>query len=142
MKQLLLGAALVGIGTVIGAVSSYNTNATANAQFAPPSGQSGDALWHLPKFGVYATIVDVLDGPHKGRYQGAASLGDRPTFGDNDVPNLEVFLFDFKGDLYGATLSTALVAFLRPELAFDGMESLIIAMKEDCENAREILNAL
>ena len=97
---------------------------------------------HLPKFGVYATIVDVLDGPHKGRYQGAASLGDRPTFGDNDVPNLEVFLFDFKGDLYGATLSTALVAFLRPELAFDGMESLIIAMKEDCENARKILNAL
>ena len=35
MKQLLLGAALVGIGTVIGAVSSNNTNATANAQFAP-----------------------------------------------------------------------------------------------------------
>mgnify|MGYP000002558088 CR=1 FL=1 len=52
MKQLLLGAALVDVGTVIGAVSSYNTNATANAQFAPPSGQSGDALWHLPKFGV------------------------------------------------------------------------------------------
>ena len=45
MKQLLLGAALVGIGTVIGALSSDNTNGTANAQFAPPSGQSGDALW-------------------------------------------------------------------------------------------------
>ena len=28
MKQLLLGAALVGVGTVIGALSSDNTNGT------------------------------------------------------------------------------------------------------------------
>ena len=51
MKQLLLGAALVGTGIIIGALSSNTTNGTANAQFAPPSGQSGDALWHLPRFG-------------------------------------------------------------------------------------------
>jgi hypothetical protein len=44
MKQLLLGAALVGIGTITGAVSSDNNNGIANAQFSPPSGQSGDAL--------------------------------------------------------------------------------------------------
>ena len=44
MKQILLGAALVSMGTVIGAVSSDNTNGTVNAQFAPPSVQSGDAL--------------------------------------------------------------------------------------------------
>jgi hypothetical protein len=37
MKQFVLGAALVGIGTFIGAVSSDNTNGTANAQFAPPA---------------------------------------------------------------------------------------------------------
>ena len=43
MKQLIFCAALVGIGTVIGALSSDNTNGTANAQFAPPSVQSGDA---------------------------------------------------------------------------------------------------
>ena len=54
MKQLLLGAALVGTGIIIGALSSNTTNGTANAQFAPPSGQSGDALWHLPKFGEQA----------------------------------------------------------------------------------------
>ena len=39
MKQLLFGVALVGVGTVIGALSPDNTNGTANAQFAPPSGQ-------------------------------------------------------------------------------------------------------
>lgn len=97
---------------------------------------------HLPKFGVYAVLVDVLDGPFAGRYHGAASLGDRPTFADNDIPNLEVFLFDFDGDLYGATLSTALVEYLRPELKFDGMDSLIKAMQDDCDNAREILSRL
>ena len=88
---------------------------------------------HLPKYGVYAVVVDVLDGPHKGSYHGAASLGDRPTFADNDIPNLEVFLFDFSGDIYGATLSTALVEYLRPELKFDGMDSLIVAMNADCD---------
>ena len=97
---------------------------------------------HLPKYGVYAVVVDVLDGPHKGSYHGAASLGDRPTFADNDIPNLEVFLFDFSGDLYGATLSTALVEYLRPELKFDGMDSLIVAMNADCDTAREILCAI
>lgn len=95
---------------------------------------------HLPKFGVYAVMVDVLDGPHTGSYQGAASLGERPTFADNDIPNLEVFLFDFKGDLYDATLSTALVEYLRPELKFEGLDALITAMQKDCEKIRVILN--
>ena len=51
---------------------------------------------HPPRFGVYAVLVDVLDGPHTGRYQGVASMGVRPMFGVNS-PNLETFLFDFKG---------------------------------------------
>ncbi len=72
----------------------------------------------LPKFGVYAVEVDVLDGPQAGRYDGAASLGVRPTFGVN-APNLEIYLFDFSADLYGRELSVALVSFLRGEERFD-----------------------
>ncbi len=56
---------------------------------------------HLPRFGVYAVLVDVLTGPQQGRYRGAASLGIRPTFGGGS-PNLEVHLLDFNADLYGA----------------------------------------
>jgi riboflavin kinase/FMN adenylyltransferase len=93
---------------------------------------------HLPRFGVYAVLVDVLDGPHRGRYQGAASIGVRPTFGIS-APNLEVFLLDFDGDLYGAELSVALVAFLRPELRFDGVEPLIAQMQADVEETRAVL---
>ena len=53
----------------------------------------------------------------------AATLGVRPTFDDNTAANLEVFLFDFKGDLYGETLSVALVDFLRGEEKFDGLNA-------------------
>lgn len=84
---------------------------------------------HLPRFGVYAVKVDVLTGPHAGSYMGASSLGVRPMF-DGEVPNIETYLFDFKGDLYGHHLSIALVDFLRPELKFDGL-ALITQMTPD-----------
>ena len=93
---------------------------------------------HPPKFGVYAVKADVLNGPHAGSYTGAASIGVRPMFGEN-VPNCETFIFDFKGDLYGAEISVALVDFLRPELKFDSLEALITQMDADCAKAREIL---
>lgn len=96
---------------------------------------------HLPAFGVYAVLVDVQDGPHRGSYLGAASLGVRPQFG-GEVPNLETYLFDFSGDLYGATLSIGLVSFLRPEATFDSLEAFVAQMDEDCARARRILDAL
>ncbi|EBA15804.1 riboflavin biosynthesis protein RibF [Roseobacter sp. SK209-2-6] len=105
----------------------------------PTANMSIDGL-HPPAFGVYAVLVDVLDGPHKGSYQGAASVGVRPMF-DGEHPNIETFLFDFTGNLYGATLSVALVEYLRPEMKFDGLEALIAQMTADCDSARDILAA-
>ncbi|MDP4991028.1 MAG: bifunctional riboflavin kinase/FMN adenylyltransferase, partial [Marivita lacus] len=106
----------------------------------PTANMSIDGL-HPPKFGVYAVLVDVLDGPNAGSYHGASSIGVRPMFGENRA-NLETFLFDFTGDLYGATVSVALVDFLRPELKFDSLEALITQMEADCLQARAILTAL
>ncbi len=106
----------------------------------PTANMSIDGL-HPPAFGVYAVLVDVRDGPHAGRYQGAASVGVRPMFGENK-PNIETFLFDFSGDLYGATLSIALVDYLRGEQKFDGLDALVTQMGHDCDRARDILNAL
>lgn len=103
----------------------------------PTANMAIDGL-HPPKFGVYAVKVDVLTGPHQGEYHGAASLGVRPMFGENRA-NLETFIFDFQGDLYGAHLSVALVDYLRPELKFDGLDALITQMDADCARAREIL---
>lgn len=93
---------------------------------------------HLPKFGVYAVRVEVLDGPHKGQYEGAASLGIRPMFHGAE-PNLETFLFDFSGDLYDAHLSVGLIEYLRPEETFDSLDAFIAQMDADCARARAIL---
>lgn len=106
----------------------------------PTANMSIDNL-HPPAFGVYAVLVEVLEGPHKGQYHGVASLGVRPMFGDNR-PNLETFLFDFSGDLYGTPLSVALVEHLRGEEKFDSVEALIAQMDADSAKARAVLDAL
>jgi riboflavin kinase/FMN adenylyltransferase len=93
---------------------------------------------HPPKFGVYAVRIDVLTGENAGRYDGVASLGVRPMFGEN-IPNLETHVFDFRGDLYGSQMSVALVEYLRPEEKFDSLEALIVQMDADSARAREIL---
>ncbi len=105
----------------------------------PTANMSIEGL-HPPKFGVYAVLVEVTDGPHKGRYQGAASIGVRPMFGTNRA-NLETYLLDFKGDLYGATLSVALVDYLRGEERFDSLDALITQMDADVARTRQILAA-
>jgi len=103
-----------------------------------PTANMSVAGLHLPRLGVYAVRADVLTGPQAGSYMGATSLGVRPMFGVNQ-PNLETFLFDFTGDLYGQHLSIAFVDFLRPEMTFDGLPALITQMDADCDRARGIL---
>lgn len=103
----------------------------------PTANMSIDGL-HPPKFGVYAVRVSVLNGPHLGHYDGVASVGVRPMFGENR-PNIETFLFDFSGDLYGADLSVALVAFLRPEDVYDSVDALVAQIDKDSAQARAIL---
>lgn len=94
-----------------------------------------------PKFGIYAVLVDILDGPHAGRYHGVASCGMRPTF-DKTEPNFEAFLFDFNGDLYGAHASCALVEWQRPEIKFDDIDALVTQMDADSIEARRVLAAI
>jgi riboflavin kinase/FMN adenylyltransferase len=86
------------------------------------------------KHGIYA--VRVALGPE--RYEGVASFGRRPTF-DNGAVLLEVFLFDFSGDLYGAALDVALVSWIRPELKFDNVDDLVHRMDEDSRRAHMAL---
>jgi hypothetical protein len=61
MKRVILAAALLGIGAVIGTLSSSSLSGSAIAQFAPPA-PSGDALWHLPKFGETGWFLHANNG--------------------------------------------------------------------------------
>jgi len=88
------------------------------------------------KHGIYAVRV----GLGEARFEAVASFGRRPTF-DNGAPLLEIFLFDFDGDLYGATLDVAFIAFIRDELKFDSIETLTRQMDDDSARARERLAA-
>jgi riboflavin kinase/FMN adenylyltransferase len=88
------------------------------------------------RHGIYAVRLG-LDGR---LYDGVASFGRRPTF-DNGAPLLEIFLFDFKGDLYGKTLDVAFIAYIRDELKFDGIEALIRQMDDDSLKAHAALAA-
>jgi len=88
------------------------------------------------KHGIYAVRV----GHGALRLDGVASFGRRPTF-DNGAPLLEVFLFDFKGDLYGNRLDVAFIGFIRDELKFDNIDALVRQMDGDSARARAALAA-
>jgi riboflavin kinase/FMN adenylyltransferase len=86
------------------------------------------------RHGIYAVRVGV-DGRH---YDAVANFGRRPMF-DTGAVLLEIFLFDFSGDLYGRNLDVAFIEWIREERVFDGTAALITQMKEDSRLAREAL---
>jgi len=86
------------------------------------------------RHGIYAVRVG-LDGQ---RFEAVASFGRRPTF-DNGAPLLEVFLFDFDGDLYGQTIDVALIGWLRHEQKFESVETLKRYIMADVAQARDAL---
>ena len=101
-----------------------------------PTANVSMADYMRPAYGVYATRTRLPDGRV---IDGVANLGVRPMF-EIDQPLLEVWLFDFDGDLYGQTIETELVAFLRGEMAFDGLDALKAQIAADASAAREALS--
>ena len=88
----------------------------------------------LPPLGVYAAVVQTAAGPHGAM----VNIGARPTVGDAR-PTVEAHLFDFAGDLYGASVRLDLVRFLRPVRRFDGLAALTEQLAADETAARTAL---
>ena len=91
-----------------------------------------------PAYGVYATRTRLPDGRI---IDGVANLGVRPMF-EIAEPLLEVWLFDFAGDLYGQTVETELVALLRGEMNFDGLDALKVQIDSDAKMAQTLLRGM
>ena len=119
ISGLIVGGA--GRGTVMGFP-------TANIRL-----EEGVILRH----GIYA-VNAYLEGR---KLQGAGYLGTRPTF-DAGLPVLEIFLFDFDGDLYGKTMEIEFIGFIREDIKFRSMEALAVQIEDDCAKAKDILNRL
>lgn len=90
----------------------------------------------VPRYGVYATRTRLPDGRV---IAGVANLGVNPTVEGITAPLLEVWLFDFDEDIYDQVIETELIAFLRPEEKFDGLETLTAQVMEDARQARALL---
>lgn len=87
------------------------------------------------RHGIYAVRIAL---GRDGVREGVASFGRRPTF-DDGAPLLEVFVFDFSGDLYGRPVQVEFVDWIRGEERFDSAEALVRRMDEDSRRARERL---
>jgi riboflavin kinase/FMN adenylyltransferase len=86
------------------------------------------------KHGIYAVRAGIAGA----RYDGVASFGIRPMF-ETPAPLLEVFLFDFDGELYGQTIDIAFVGWVRHEQKFSSLEALKRNMLADVTQARDAL---
>jgi riboflavin kinase/FMN adenylyltransferase len=90
-----------------------------------------------PSDGVYAVVARQLTPTRSELLLGVANLGIRPTLGAGR--STEVHLFDFDGDLYGASLRVGFVERLRGETRFAGLPELRAQIDKDCQRARELL---
>jgi riboflavin kinase/FMN adenylyltransferase len=95
---------------------------------------TGDLL--LPHMGVYAVKVKVNSG--KKVYSAVANIGTKPTFNGTKT-GLEVHIFDFDKDIYGANVEIEFIEYIRAEKKFDSIELLKSQISTDCVKAREIL---
>lgn len=100
-----------------------------------PTANVGLGDYLRPKFGVYAVRarIDNVD------VRGVANVGVKPTVGGAPAPLLEAHLFDYAGDLYGKTIETALIAFLRAEQKFESFDALKNQIQKDAADARAAL---
>jgi len=87
----------------------------------------------VPANGVYAAWSNG--------HPAAVNVGVRPTFDSDRGVLIEAYLLDFDGDLYGQTLRVAFIDRLRGEKRFDSADDLVVQMRRDVEQAREIASA-
>jgi riboflavin kinase / FMN adenylyltransferase len=93
----------------------------------------------IPKNGVYAVDVTLASGE---RHKGMMNIGSRPTIDLERKLQLEVYLMDFQGDLYGTELTVRFYTFVREEIAFNSKEELIQQIKKDDTTVRSYFNSV
>ncbi len=89
----------------------------------------------MPALGVYATRAHVAGLV----LLGATNIGKRPTFDAGHV-SIETHLIDFEGDIYGERLELEIVARIREERPFAGVDELVSQIGRDVEEARRLLS--
>jgi riboflavin kinase/FMN adenylyltransferase len=89
----------------------------------------------IPSDGVYAVYCEL----HGKEYEGAMSIGTKPTVKEGDERYVEVFMLDFDQKIYGETLKVNCLKYLRPQKTFSDMEALRHQIAKDVDECRAIL---
>ena len=89
-----------------------------------------------PAIGVYATRP-ILNGKI---YQGITNIGLRPTFEEQDKPDIETHILDFDGNIYGERLELQFIEKIRDEQKFSGVETFLAQIERDKATARRIFS--
>ena len=71
---------------------------------------------------------------------GVANLGTNPVVTSANRLHLEIFLFDYSGDLYGQRLEVVFIEKIRDELKLPDLAALVMQMRDDTAKAQEILS--
>lgn len=90
----------------------------------------------VPKYGVYASRTYVGDKS----YPSVTDIGIKPTVDYGGAPLAETHIIGFSGDIYGSTVRTELIAFIRPEMRFDSVSDLRERITEDRDTAILLLD--
>lgn len=80
------------------------------------------------KEGVYACLVKYKNK----RYKGALYFGPRLVLGEENIV-LEIYILDFKQQIYGQEICWQMGKFIRPAKNFPSMEDLKIQLQKDIE---------
>lgn len=88
----------------------------------------------IPPSGVYAVKV-MLDGQS---YNGALSIGNRPTFNLGNQLVIEVFIIDFSADIYGKQIKITFLEKVRGQRRFENQDELIAQMENDVQTCKRI----
>lgn len=91
----------------------------------------------IPGTGVYAVQVTYKNKP----YDGVANIGFNPTF-NRDRLSVEVHIFDFNQAIYHHEIEVRFVARMRNEIDFKSADDLVVQIKQDIEQARQILRKI
>lgn len=90
----------------------------------------------IPGNGIYAVYVSLDNS--KDKMKGMMSIGFRPTV-DGKKRVAEVNIFDFDKEIYGQNLTVYVKKYLREEVKFDGLDSLVKQIDQDKINSLQVL---
>ena len=90
----------------------------------------------IPPEGIYACKVKYKNK----KYIGALSIGNNPTFGNDNPLSIEVHIVDFSKSLYNETLTIEIYKHIRDQITYSDIIKLKEQMQKDLINIKKIFN--